>query len=124
MNKNLAFYLLAILNAASIFGRLIPNFLADKFGSFNLVISASTCTAILIFVWPTATNTGGMLAFTLLYGFFSGAYVSLVPACVASLSSHIGEIGARIGFAWAVISFAALTGPPILGYVRCSGKRF
>lgn len=35
-NENLAFYLLAILNAASTFGRVIPNLIADRIGPVRI----------------------------------------------------------------------------------------
>lgn len=31
-NTNLAFYLLAVINGGSVFGRIIPNFVADRTG--------------------------------------------------------------------------------------------
>jgi hypothetical protein len=37
MDATLASYLLAIINAASTFGRVIPGVLADKFGRLNIV---------------------------------------------------------------------------------------
>ncbi|KAH7103229.1 major facilitator superfamily domain-containing protein [Auriculariales sp. MPI-PUGE-AT-0066] len=121
IDTNLAFYLLSILNAASVFGRIVPNFLADRFGCFNLLTSVSSCAAILIFVFPLATSKGSIIVFALLYGFFSGAYVSLIPGCMTSLSSNFGEIGVRIGFANAIVSIAALTGSPIDGALLGSG---
>jgi len=114
VNKNLSSYLISILNAAGIFGRVLPNFLADRMGNFNLVIVASSWTALLIFIWPSATNTGGIIAFAIFYGFFSGAYISLLPGCLTSLSRP-GELGVRMGLAWGVVAIAALTGPPIAG---------
>jgi len=41
MSADRAFYLLPILNAASLFGRIIPNFLADKTGPLNMLIPCS-----------------------------------------------------------------------------------
>lgn len=37
LDTSLAFYLLIILNAASLFGRIIPNFFADKTGPLNML---------------------------------------------------------------------------------------
>jgi hypothetical protein len=34
-SENLAFYMLSIINAASVFGRLVPNFIADTVGPLN-----------------------------------------------------------------------------------------
>ncbi|KAH7103228.1 MFS general substrate transporter [Auriculariales sp. MPI-PUGE-AT-0066] len=117
ISRHLAFYLLSITNAASIVGRIVPNFLADKFGPYNLLTTASTCAAILVFVFPLADSKGGIITFAILYGFFSGAYLSLTPSVFTALSSHLGEIGVRMGVAWTVCSLAALSGPPICGSV-------
>lgn len=41
MSPNLAQYLPSILNAASIFGRTVPGYYADKIGRFNMMIVMS-----------------------------------------------------------------------------------
>jgi MFS family permease len=38
MSQRLAFYLVSMVNGASLFGRIIPGFIADRFGKFNLLI--------------------------------------------------------------------------------------
>lgn len=38
MRPSLAQYLVSILNAASLFGRTIPGFAADKIGRFNMLM--------------------------------------------------------------------------------------
>jgi predicted MFS family arabinose efflux permease len=115
IDKSFAFYSLSILNAASVFGRTIPNFLADTYGPFNMLVMSSVGAGIVIFAMFGATNVAGVVCFAIFYGFFSGAYVSLLPGCFASLSSHLGEVGVRMGFAWAIVSLAGLTGTPISG---------
>ena len=50
-NVNLAFYLLPILNAASVPGRIIPNFIADYIGPFNILIPATAAGSVLILCW-------------------------------------------------------------------------
>lgn len=49
MNSNLAAYLLAIVNAGSIFGRLIPNYMADKVGPLNIHVPFAFVAALLAF---------------------------------------------------------------------------
>lgn len=39
VSRTISFYCLSILNAASVFGRVLPNFLADSFGPMNLMVS-------------------------------------------------------------------------------------
>lgn len=41
-NTDYAFYLLSILNAGSFFGRILPNFLADKTGLMNMLVPLHT----------------------------------------------------------------------------------
>ena len=71
---------LSILNASSIFGRVLPNFVADKIGSYNMLIPMAFVTGVLIFAWLGIHDAAGMIVFAVLYGFFSGAYISLLPS--------------------------------------------
>ncbi|KAG9127643.1 hypothetical protein FRC07_011229, partial [Ceratobasidium sp. 392] len=115
LDHNLAFYSLTILNAASIFGRTIPNFVADKYGPFNLLIPCATISGVLIFAMLGVKSSPALIVFGLLYGFFSGAFISLVPPIFVSLSRSMQEIGLRMGLAFFVLGFSALTGTPIAG---------
>ncbi|KAF8990290.1 major facilitator superfamily domain-containing protein [Cyathus striatus] len=83
MDSNFAFYTLAIMNAASVPGRVIPNFFADKLGPFNAVIPTGTVCSILLFAMLRVSTVGGVVAFAILYGFFSGAWISLASPFVA-----------------------------------------
>lgn len=49
LSNDVSFYLLPILNAGSIFGRIIPGLLADRFGSLNVMVPCGLVTAILAF---------------------------------------------------------------------------
>ncbi|QRV86674.1 major facilitator superfamily transporter [Ceratobasidium sp. AG-Ba] len=115
LDHNLAFYSLAILNAASVFGRTVPNFVADKYGPLNLLIPCATISGILIFAMFGVKSSSALIVFGLLYGFFSGAYISLVSPVFVSLSRNMQEIGMRMGLAFFVLGFSALTGTPIAG---------
>ncbi|CAI7655009.1 unnamed protein product [Penicillium glandicola] len=115
MSSHLANYLVPILNGASIFGRTIPNALADKVGHFNVMIVMSGFTAILILaLWLPATGNAAIIVFAALFGIGSGAGVGLTPALCAKISP-LQEIGTRTGAAFSISAFAALTGSPIGG---------
>ena len=115
MSFALASYLLAILNAASIFGRTIPGYVADKIGRFNVMIFMAFFSAILVLaLWIPATGNAPIILFAALYGFGSGAFVSMAPALVAQISD-IRQIGVRNGTMFAILSLAALCGNPIGG---------
>ncbi|MCJ1482695.1 hypothetical protein MMC06_002861, partial [Schaereria dolodes] len=115
MSSNLASYLLAILNAASVFGRTIPGFIADRYGRFNTMIIITYFSSIIVLaLWLPARANAPTILFAALYGFGSGAFVSLAPALVAQVSD-IRTIGVRTGTLFAIISTASLAGSPIGG---------
>jgi|SRR5277367_643719 len=101
--------------ASSIFGRILPGIVADRFGRFNTMIVVNTFSAaIVLALWLPSRGNVPIIIFAALYGFSSGAFVSLAPSLIAQISD-IREIGVRNGSLFAAISIAALTGSPIGG---------
>lgn len=50
-NANLSFYLLTIINTGFIFGRLLPNYIADITSSLNVAVPYSLICGIIAFAW-------------------------------------------------------------------------
>ncbi|KAJ7101928.1 MFS general substrate transporter [Mycena epipterygia] len=115
INETSAFYSLTVLNVATIFGRVIPNAVADRYGAMNVLIPMTIVSGAIIFAMLAVKTTAGMFVFAFIYGFFSGSFVSLLTAVFASFSRSVHEIGTRIGIGMAVIALALLTGNPITG---------
>ena len=102
---------------SSLFGRTVPNAIADKVGRYNVMIVMSLLTSIVILaIWIPVTNNVGLIWFAVLFGIASGAGIGLTPVLVHSLSP-IKDIGVRSGTVFAVGSIAALTGSPIGGQI-------
>lgn len=117
MSMTLVPYLLPILNAVSIFGRIIPGFVADKLGQFNVMIAITFISSVFcLAVWTPVKSTAGILVFIVVFGFSSGAFISLMPPIVAKISD-IRQIGVRLGVAYAIASLGSLTGSPIGGAI-------
>lgn len=117
MSPTLVPYLLPILNAVSIFGRIVPGIVADKLGRFNVMIIICLISAIFcLTVWIPVKNTAGILVFSIIFGFSSGGFISLAPTLIAQISD-LRQIGARVGAAFAIQSFGSLTGSPIGGAI-------
>lgn len=116
-------HILAILNAASIFGRGIPGPVADRLGRFNVMILCSALCAFSIFgLWLNAGSSAVItVAFAVLYGFFSGSAYSLTPVCVAQLC-RTENYATRYGTAYGVVSLATLGGIPISGNILSTGN--
>lgn len=115
MSAQLSSYLVAILNGASFFGRVIPGIMADKVGRINMFGVIGVCTGILIFCWQKITTNAGIIVFAAIYGFFSGAIVSLVTTCFTTVPKDPRNIGTYMGMGMMIVAFSALIGPPING---------
>ncbi|KAL5425789.1 hypothetical protein PMIN04_002401 [Paraphaeosphaeria minitans] len=119
-SSTLALYLISIVNASSIFGRTIPPYFADYVGSFNIVtMSAGLSGVCMLALWLPFnyhSSHAATIVFALAYGFTSGAFVSLLMPCVTK-SGSIERLGLRFGTFQIIMSFANLTGLPIMGAI-------
>ncbi len=120
-----AFYLLSILNAGSFFGRILPNFLADKIGALNMLVPCTIAAGVLCLGWIAINNLAGITVFAVLYGFFAGAYVSLVPPVIVDLTPEMSVVGTWMGMSLFIAAFGLLIGNPIAGaLINTQKKRF
>ena len=115
MDATLASYLLAILNAAATFGRIIPGMLADKFGRLNILALAGVITGIIICCLNKAETIATLVLYSVVFGFSWGTIVSGSSAAFAVCPKDPRDIGTYIGMGLAVSSFGALIGPPVNG---------
>lgn len=116
-SRELAFYLLPIITAGSILGRVGPNLLAARIGLFNVMIPCVLITGTLAFCFIPAKTKDSLIVVSCLYGFFSGSIVSIIPALGVSISPSRAVIGTRIGMACATIGLGMLAGTPISGAI-------
>lgn len=116
-DQSLANYLLPILNAGSFFGRLIPNSIAGRYGLMNVQIIFGVISGALAFALLGIKTTGGVIAFTVVYGFVSAPYVSLPIPIVTSLSPDKSVWATRLGMSFAIIGLGALIGSPVAGAI-------
>lgn len=116
-SENFVFYLLPILNAASVPGRIFPNFLADYAGPLNILTPFATVTGILAMCWIAIKTLPGVIAFAALYGFFSGGFVSMPPVALVSLTPDPRTLGTRMGQCFFFSAFGLLCGTPVSGAI-------
>lgn len=97
------------MNAASVPGRIIPAYLGDKYGHFNVFTLCSVATGISILALWLPFNYhpshAGIIVFAIVFGFVSGAVVSLVMPCVAKTGT-LDTIGQRFGTFQTVLGVA------------------
>ncbi|KAF3482539.1 uncharacterized protein GIQ15_05298 [Arthroderma uncinatum] len=113
-DAEISFYLISIINATSLFGRLLPGFWADRYGKFNVMIVAALFSGIICCCMTVATSLGGLIAISIAYGFASGAIISLQGACATQLVDP-ATYGAAVGSIMGICSIASLIGAPIAG---------
>ncbi|KAI1839761.1 hypothetical protein JX266_014033 [Neoarthrinium moseri] len=116
-----ASYLVAVMNGAGLFGRILCNYAADSIGRLNSTLVAVFCTsASILALWLPAQSSGTMIAFAVVSGLGGNVTLSMFPVLVASTAS-LDELGSRIGVNMFASGLAALLGPPATGAVISRG---
>lgn len=121
--QDFAQYTLAIANAGSLVGRIVPGWVSDIIGQFNTMCIVTSLSGVLVLAFwlplEFHTSLAGIIVFALLFGFVSGGFVSLGPPCVVSLAEdRVDEIGVKLGGFCLAIALGALTGLPIEGAIK------
>ena len=115
--SNTGFYLLAVMNGVSCLGRFFPGLVADKVGRFNVLLIMILFTLVLMLaVWLPfgATSLPALYIFAALFGFGTGSWMALTPACIGQLC-EAEEFGRYYGSLYFVASLATLVCIPIGG---------
>ncbi|KAF9872747.1 hypothetical protein CkaCkLH20_09610 [Colletotrichum karsti] len=117
----------ALLNAGAIPGRAFPGYVADRFGPFNVMcVTSFVCATFIFALWMTAQGVEApTTAFAVLFGFWSGAAISLTPVCIGRVCKT-EDYGKRSGTAFCIASIAALVGIPFAGAILqwCDGEYY
>ncbi|KAJ4266171.1 hypothetical protein NW762_004151 [Fusarium torreyae] len=109
-------YLLMILNGVGIFGRIIPNIVADKWtGPLNILIPLSLSASILVYCWAAIETPPSLYVFAVIYGFIAAALQALFPSVATQMTPDPRKTGTRVGMILGIVSIANLTGPFICG---------
>jgi len=115
MKPTLAGYMLAIVNAASTFGRIIPGILADKYGRLNVFALGGVTSGITILCLNLAKTNAGIIVYSVVVGFTTGTIISGGSAALTVCTKNAQDLGTYMGMGLGVASLAALVGPPSQG---------
>jgi predicted MFS family arabinose efflux permease len=114
-SPSLSLYILSILNASSILGRILPNLITNRVGPLNMIIITSLALSASTFGLLAVSDLAPLLVVAVVFGFFTGTFFSLMPTIFVRLSPDPAMIGTRFGMAFAAMSVPLLFGPPIAG---------
>lgn len=122
--ENFTYYIVAIANTGSLVGCIVQGWASDIMGQFNAMCLVTSLPGVITLVfWPLLErylSLTGLIPFALLYGFVSGGFMSIGPACVVALTGdHVEEvIGMELGGFYLAIALGVLTGRPIEHAIR------
>ncbi|KAJ6604985.1 MFS general substrate transporter [Mycena sp. CBHHK59/15] len=120
VGNDVAFYSIAVVNLSSAFGRVSGNHLADVYGPFNVLLPYTIFTSATIWAVLGIHDKASLVVVSILYGWFSGAWLALAFVAMSSLARSADEVGARTGLALAISSIGSLASAPIQGALLTS----
>lgn len=115
MSRTASNYIIIYAQAASVFGRMGAAFAAARFGVMIPWITCAISSGVFCVAWIGVRTPAGFIAFSVLYGCFSGALIPLPPSVFPVVCPDANVLGARLGMAQGIGSFASLIGSPIAG---------
>lgn len=118
------FVLVALMNALSSLGRLLPGVAGDHLGHFNVLICMVLITATVtaaIFIPFGSTSLKALYAFSALWGFGSGSFISLTPGAQSLLCPTVHRLQSsdHEQFAWARHAKPKIMGDTMVRMLIC-----
>ncbi|KAI0024611.1 putative monocarboxylate permease [Xylariomycetidae sp. FL0641] len=117
VGDDLAFYLLIIMNAASVPGRIFPSMMADKVGNMSIMIPAVLLSGVVSLAWIRVKTQGALIAVAVVFGLTSGSIQAVLPANVAFLCPDLSKLGTSIGMTLFASGLGLLIGSPVAGAI-------
>lgn len=122
-SQQMSYAIVVFLNLGAVFGRFLPGIAADRLGRFNVMsVNCFMCSFFIFVFWlvgdlEAPEKLGLFIAFAVLFGFWSGAAISLAPVCISQVC-EIQDYGKRVGTTWTLVSFGTLIAIPIAGAIQ------
>lgn len=115
MDATLASYLLAIVNGASTFGRVVPGVLADRFGRLNVFMFGGIASGVVVCCMNEPKSTTSLVIYAVIVGFTTGTIISGGTTALTLCIKTRQDSGTLLGMGIGLCSIAALIGPPVNG---------
>lgn len=117
VSPDLAFYMIIIMNAGSIPGRVVPGMVADKIGSLAIMIPAVLLSGVILFAWISVKSQASLIAASFFYGLTSGSLQAMLPSTVVFLCPDLSKLGTNLGMTLFSSGIGLLVGTPIAGAI-------
>ena len=113
MSSDLSFSLLAVLNTAQFFGRVLPAWVSDITGAEIILLCANLTAGILGLCWIAVRDLGGYIAWAVVFGFVSGMEATLPAIVLPYICPSLASLGTRLGMVYMAAGFGFLISTPI-----------
>ncbi|CAN3354389.1 probable transporter Mch4p [Diutina catenulata] len=116
--------LITIVNVCGIPARIASGYMADRWGRFNVMFVTSVFSTIVIFaLWfPAKGSLAFLYVFGVLFGIFTSAIVSLIPACAGQICSA-DKFGKVYGTLYFILAFVMMIGMYLASVVISHGSK-
>ena len=115
LESSFGFTVLALLNVGSFFGRLLPGFVADRIGRFNIIIvTIALCVITVLGIWlPAGDSKAVIIVFAISFGFASGSNLGLLAVCVSQLCK-VEDYGRYFATCYSIASLGYVCNFPVV----------
>lgn len=117
MTKSQAVLILSFVGIANAVGRIITGWLADRVGKVFMFQISMFGSGVSTLCWMTCTTFPTLFAYGLIYGFFAGGVISLIPSVTSALFG-VNKIGAVTGLLYSSTAVGNLLAAPIGGFLH------
>jgi len=117
VSPDLAFYMIIIMNAGSIPGRVVPGMVADKIGSLAIMIPAVLLSGVILLAWISVKTQASLIAVSFFFGLTSGSLQAMLPSTVVFLCPDLSKLGTNLGMTLFSSGIGLLVGTPIAGAI-------
>ncbi|KAE8383452.1 major facilitator superfamily domain-containing protein [Aspergillus bertholletiae] len=111
------YLLIPVMGACSFIGRVVPGFLSDMMGPFNVLIMMIISNLVFmaaLFIPFTHISRPVLYAFAATWGLGSGSFLSIPPVCIGK-TCESEEYGRYFGASTFIVSFSVLLSIPLGG---------
>lgn len=117
VDPGLKIHLLAILNGASVVGRLLAGLAAAVFGPTETIAVSLAVGSAMLFCWIAVHDVPGTVVWSVFWGMVYGILVTLPGAFIPPFCPSMAVIGTRTGMYWSWVGLGMLIGSPIGGAI-------
>ena len=113
VSPDLSFNLLAILNAAQFFGRVLPAWVSDFTGAEIILLCANLTAGVLGLCWIAVRDLEGYIVWAIIFGFVSGMQATLPAIVLPYICPSLASLGTRLGMVYMAAGLGFLISAPV-----------